>query len=164
MELTARMFPPASEDARTSSGSASQASASRRRVPQCAKGQQTQPERERPRRKGDHDEPRFVPGSIGSGRGDACQHQRQQEKERAERPSLARRSQGDQGCRNHPGTIARQPEGRSSTGRAPVSKTGGCRFESCRPCRESPALAGLSLIGRRRPRGRVSRSYPEMRP
>jgi hypothetical protein len=25
-------------------------------------------------------------------------------------------------------------EGRSSTGRAPVSKTGGCRFESCRPC------------------------------
>ena len=27
-----------------------------------------------------------------------------------------------------------QPEGRSSIGRAPVSKTGGCRFESCRPC------------------------------
>ena len=26
-------------------------------------------------------------------------------------------------------------EGRSSTGRAPVSKTGGCRFESYRPCR-----------------------------
>src|SRR5205085_7275654 len=25
-------------------------------------------------------------------------------------------------------------EGRSSIGRAPVSKTGGCRFESCRPC------------------------------
>src|SRR5215213_9964964 len=31
-------------------------------------------------------------------------------------------------------SIART-EGRSSTGRAPVSKTGGCRFESCRPCR-----------------------------
>ena len=25
-------------------------------------------------------------------------------------------------------------QGRSSIGRAPVSKTGGCRFESCRPC------------------------------
>jgi hypothetical protein len=29
---------------------------------------------------------------------------------------------------------AAQTQGSSSTGRAPVSKTGGCRFESCLPC------------------------------
>jgi hypothetical protein len=32
----------------------------------------------------------------------------------------------------------RAAQGRSSIGRAPVSKTGGCRFESCRPCWEHP--------------------------
>ena len=31
-------------------------------------------------------------------------------------------------------TLVRATQGRSSIGRAPVSKTGGCRFESCRPC------------------------------
>src|SRR5262245_5778830 len=31
-------------------------------------------------------------------------------------------------------TLEARTEGRSSIGRAPVSKTGGCRFESCRPC------------------------------
>src|SRR3954447_8324000 len=31
-------------------------------------------------------------------------------------------------------------EGRSSIGRAPVSKTGGCRFKSCRPCRSFSCL------------------------
>ena len=33
-------------------------------------------------------------------------------------------------------------QGRSSTGRAPVSKTGGCRFESCRPCIRGPQPGG----------------------
>ena len=32
------------------------------------------------------------------------------------------------------------PQGRSSIGRAPVSKTGGCRFESYRPCHSSSQL------------------------
>ncbi len=31
-------------------------------------------------------------------------------------------------------TLGRATQGRGSIGRAPVSKTGGCRFESCRPC------------------------------
>ena len=31
-------------------------------------------------------------------------------------------------------TLLRATQGRGSIGRAPVSKTGGCRFESCRPC------------------------------
>src|ERR1051325_6572956 len=35
-------------------------------------------------------------------------------------------------------TLVTPTQGRSSTGRAPVSKTGGCRFESCRPCRIHP--------------------------
>src|SRR5262245_36954755 len=33
-------------------------------------------------------------------------------------------------------------QGRSSTGRAPVSKTGGCRFESCRPCKAKAPVVG----------------------
>jgi hypothetical protein len=36
-------------------------------------------------------------------------------------------------------------EGRSSTGRAPVSKTGGCRFESCRPCCGKPRIGGVPV-------------------
>jgi hypothetical protein len=43
----------------------------------------------------------------------------------------------------------RTAEGRSSTGRAPVSKTGGCRFESCRPCQpcgERPSRAALQVL------------------
>jgi hypothetical protein len=41
-------------------------------------------------------------------------------------------------------TIRPRTEGRSSTGRAPVSKTGGCRFESCRPCRLKQAQTRLT--------------------
>jgi hypothetical protein len=38
-------------------------------------------------------------------------------------------------------------QGRSSIGRAPVSKTGGCRFESCRPCwlERTPKAVGRYL-------------------
>src|SRR3954453_1763574 len=36
-------------------------------------------------------------------------------------------------------TILRAAQGRGAIGSAPVSKTGGCRFESCRPCFDSPA-------------------------
>jgi hypothetical protein len=43
-------------------------------------------------------------------------------------------------------------EGRSSIGRAPVSKTGGCRFESCRPCSVPPRC----FLGSRR---RVAITY-----
>ena len=32
------------------------------------------------------------------------------------------------------GTLALAAQGRGAIGSAPVSKTGGCRFESCRPC------------------------------
>src|SRR6478735_6702088 len=42
-------------------------------------------------------------------------------------------------------TIVRAAQGRGAIGSAPVSKTGGCRFESCRPCSGSPALGGSSL-------------------
>ena len=35
---------------------------------------------------------------------------------------------------NPEATLERATQGRGSIGRAPVSKTGGCRFESCRPC------------------------------
>src|SRR4051812_13720000 len=38
-------------------------------------------------------------------------------------------------------------EGRSSIGRAPVSKTGGCRFESCRPCPSSSGQNPLRQAG-----------------
>ena len=41
---------------------------------------------------------------------------------------------GPEGAAVAPRYNAVATEGRSSTGRAPVSKTGGCRFESCRPC------------------------------
>ena len=34
-------------------------------------------------------------------------------------------------------TLGPATQGRGSIGRAPVSKTGGCRFESCRPCRRA---------------------------
>src|SRR5204863_7702389 len=43
-------------------------------------------------------------------------------------------------------------QGRSSIGRAPVSKTGGCRFESCRPCWVSSGRGRL-WSSRRRLRG-----------
>src|SRR6185369_7520891 len=52
---------------------------------------------------------------------------------------------------------ALSPKGSSSTGRAPVSKTGGCRFDSCLPChrvgnprsmtRSQPAAAKIFLTG-----------------
>ena len=38
------------------------------------------------------------------------------------------------GARPDAGTIAPAAQGRGAIGSAPVSKTGGCRFESCRPC------------------------------
>src|ERR671937_324 len=56
------------------------------------------------------------------------------------------------GCPDRPDTIPPPAQGRSSTGRAPVSKTGGCRFESCRPCWASTrnALApSRAMRGRR---------------
>jgi len=71
-----------------------------------AEGEQRQPKRERPGSEGDYEEPCLVPGGVGRGGGDAGQHQREHEKERAERSPLARRSQGEKGCRNHRGTIA----------------------------------------------------------
>ena len=42
-------------------------------------------------------------------------------------------------CPKAGGTIP-SAQGRSSIGRAPVSKTGGCRFESCRPCCRDPVF------------------------
>src|ERR1700753_2671229 len=35
-----------------------------------------------------------------------------------------------------------RPKGSSTIGSAPVSKTGGCRFESCLPCFGSSEIAG----------------------
>ena len=48
---------------------------------------------------------------------------------------------------SHPGEGA---EVRSSIGRAPVSKTGGCRFDSCRACwpHVGQVLIGWVLVGR----------------
>ena len=51
-------------------------------------------------------------------------------------------------------TIVPATEGRSSIGRAPVSKTGGCRFKSCRPCssvqaKTRSAAAGFGVSGTR---------------
>src|SRR6185312_4509873 len=42
-------------------------------------------------------------------------------------------------------TILGATEGRGAIGSAPVSKTGGCRFESCRPCCTFPAKPPLPL-------------------
>jgi hypothetical protein len=41
----------------------------------------------------------------------------------------------------------RRAEGSSSIGRAPVSKTGGCRFESCLPCQKGPGDGAFSITG-----------------
>src|SRR5664279_4834229 len=46
-------------------------------------------------------------------------------------------------------------KGRSSTGRAAVSKTAGCRFKSCRPC-SMTQVAGAVVDGRLRRRPRTS--------
>ena len=46
-----------------------------------------------------------------------------------------------------------RPKGRSSTGRAAVSKTAGCRFKSCRPCSTATTAYGRSPAVRRQ-RGR----------
>ena len=54
---------------------------------------------------------------------------RDQDEEHSERRSSRRATKVSLG-----GVYNGRAEGRSSTGRAPVSKTGGCRFESCRPC------------------------------
>jgi hypothetical protein len=37
-------------------------------------------------------------------------------------------------------------QGRGSIGRAPVSKTGGCRFKSCRPCCRRTKVRGGALL------------------
>ena len=44
-------------------------------------------------------------------------------------------------------TILPATEGRSSIGRAPVSKTGGCRFKSCRPCSSVQAKTRSDAAG-----------------
>ena len=47
-------------------------------------------------------------------------------------------------------------EGRSSIGRVPVSKTGCCRFKSCRPCRTGNATTETGIAGPpARPEGRT---------
>ena len=55
---------------------------------------------------------------------------------RARRPRGPRAAgRSCRGCaRKCVSTIERKPRGVAQFGRAPVSKTGGCRFESCRPC------------------------------
>ena len=102
-----------------------------------------------PRAPGPHDEPRHPCRKHACGHRDhpliglgclprnARENRRQEEEKRPKRSPVRRRAHG----RNLPrsgSTLAGQPsvvaEGRSSIGRAPVSKTGGCRFESCRPC------------------------------
>lgn len=67
-------------------------------------------------------------------------------------PSIARRA--EPGHRAD-AMRARLSQGRSSTGRATVSKTVGCGFESCRPChlnrRTGDRYGGSALPGGRRP-------------
>jgi len=63
-----------------------------RRVSQCAKRQEGEPERERARRERNHGKARLVSCGISCRRGNARQHKRQNQKERAKRSSLRRRS------------------------------------------------------------------------
>jgi hypothetical protein len=93
-------------------------------------GQLPHPGGERGRR--DRDHPR---GAAGERRipGDREEAHGQEDEEGPERAAT------------HPGIMGRA-EGRSSTGRAPVSKTGGCRFESCRPCKRKPRIDGAPVF------------------
>ena len=81
---------------------------------------------------------------------------------------------GRRPCRGAPalrctGVDAPGVEGRSSIGRAPVSKTGCCRFKSCRPCRSparrhSPAVRPVTTqagTGRARVTDRDRRATPD---
>ena len=49
-----------------------------------------------------------------------------------------------------PGDLASPPCGSSSTGRAAVSKTAGCRFESCLPCQPDATASGHERPGARK--------------
>jgi hypothetical protein len=88
-------------------------------LPESPKGELPHPRRER--RAGGCDHPRR---SARKGGVDAD----------GEEPRRQEGEESREGAPSHAGIMV-AAEGRSSTGRAPVSKTGGCRFESCRPCR-----------------------------
>jgi hypothetical protein len=85
---------------------------------------------------------------------------------RRNRAPSARRCPGGLTSRRMPKSPRVQSEprtakGRSSTGRAPVSKTGGCRFESCRPCRGKPRRCEAFRLQVRRRAGYFARFLPE---
>ena len=99
---------------------------------QRAQSERADPEADHGRRHTDHD--RRAPGPY-CGHGDPDEEDREEEEEHAENATLRRGGHP----RDSTGPKDRDynrsaTQGRSSTGRAPVSKTGGCRFESCRPC------------------------------
>jgi hypothetical protein len=57
-----------------------------------------------------------------------------------------------------------EAQGRSSIGRAPVSKTGGCRFKSCRPCwAKGPQARAFLFSGPARGRWRAAKAPDEAR-
>jgi hypothetical protein len=110
-------------------------------LPERPHGERGQPERDRACA-GDHDPERRVAPGCGSGReGDPREGECEQEEKRAQGPPLrvpGRRS-GD-GRRLQ----SARTQGRSSVGRAAVSKTVGRGFESLRPCLSLGSPAGTS--------------------
>jgi hypothetical protein len=88
-------------------------------LPESPKGELPHPRRERRARDRDHPGRSSRKCRVDADGEEACGQEGEESRE---------------GAPSHAGIMV-AAEGRSSTGRAPVSKTGGCRFESCRPCR-----------------------------
>jgi hypothetical protein len=84
------------------------------------------------------------------------------ERERGSRAATSRERTPAQETRRHRATI-RQAQGRSSVGRAPVSKTGCRRFESCRPCLYPSRICTRRLQRRQRKSAGMATTWQQPR-
>ena len=140
---------------------------------ECGHGERAEPPSERERT--GRDDPAFRPAAgADEGRdGRRREDDGENAEEEPERAALHARSVVPGSFRQpgKPPIQSRPTQGRSSIGRAPVSKTGGCRFESCRPCwviraafrssgESRPREERTSLLGRASPRAPFSRAWP----
>src|SRR3954454_15274651 len=107
-------------------------------LPQRPRGERAQPDRDRSRRDGDDPAPHGSPRAARSLERDAREREREQREQRPERTSLPHAREDYQTTRGYNPELT---QGRSSVGKAAVSKTVGRGFESLRPCWIAGALS-----------------------
>src|SRR4029078_5835795 len=90
---------------------------------------------ERKRRRGERDDPGTAARERSPPRDKRERHRDRREETRERGPLHPRDTVSHAGSGYTPDAA----QGRGAIGSAPVSKTGGCRFESCRPCTTKPS-------------------------